>query len=152
MAAKPEPFQTEWGKVRPDYPRSDLEGRLVGVMRLKLEDRGLQLIPQGSRCIRRHDVHELILTTEPAKPGMAVGRAAYQGFVEFAVGGVALLGDEVLVGDAPIGSLLGFDETHLPNHLNIVVWGDRFLSGVESGFRLGDRVQFRACYTGRPAT
>ena len=135
-----DPFLTDWGRVRPDYPRSAIEGRFVGVMRLKVEDRGFELIPQGSRCIRRWDVHELIVTDEAAAPSKRVGRCAYLGFVEFASGGVVLQGDEVRIGDALIGHVAGFDETHLPNHLNIVLKGSAFASGVERGFSLGDLI------------
>jgi hypothetical protein len=128
--------------ARPDYPRSGLAGTLVGIMRLKLESRGLQLIPQGSRCIRRWDIHELIITEEKAGPGRRADRVAYLGFVEFSQGGVLLIGDEVRVDGALVGTIAGYDETHMPNHLNIVLSGDSATSGVERGFVLGQAVTF----------
>lgn len=128
--------------ARPDYPRSGLTGTFVGVMRLKLDSRGLQLIPQGSRCIRRWDVHELILTEEKARPGGRADRVAYLGFVEFSQGGVLLIGDEVRVGDILVGTIAGYDETHMPNHLNIVLTGAAATSGVERGIALGQSVTF----------
>lgn len=128
--------------AQPDYPRSPLEGIFVGVMRLKLDARGLQLIPQGSRCIRRHDVHELIITEEKTEPGGRADRVAYLGFVEFARGGVMLTGDEVRVGETLVGTIAGYDETHMPNHLNIVLTGAATTSGVERGIALGQAVRF----------
>jgi hypothetical protein len=128
--------------AQPDYPRSPLEGSFVGVMRLKLEARGLQLIPQGSRCIRRFDVHELIITEERTGPSGRADKVAYLGFVEFARGGVMLTGDEVRIGDALVGTIAGYDETHMPNHLNIVLTGSAWTSGVERGIALGQAVRF----------
>lgn len=128
--------------AQPDYPRSGLEGAFVGVMRLKLDARGLQLIPQGSRCIRRHDVHELIITEEKTGPGGRADRVAYLGFVEFAKGGVLLTGDEVRLGERLVGLIAGYDETHMPNHLNIVLSGSPASSGVERGIALGQTVCF----------
>ena len=111
-------------------------------MRLKLEARGLQLIPQGSRCIRRFDVHELIVTEEKTGPSGRADKVAYLGFVEFAKGGVMLTGDEVRIGGALVGTVAGYDETHMPNHLNIVLTGASGASGVERGIALGQRVEF----------
>jgi hypothetical protein len=128
--------------AQPDYPRSGLEGVFVGVMRLKLEARGLQLIPQGSRCIRRFDVHELIITEEKTGPSGRADKVAYLGFVEFARGGVMLSGDEVRIGGDLVGTIAGYDETHMPNHLNIVLAGSPATSGVERGIALGQRVEF----------
>jgi hypothetical protein len=116
--------------ARPDYPRSALAGNFVGVMRLKLDSRGLQLIPQGSRAIRRFDIHELILTEEKTGPGGRADRVAYLGFVEFSQGGVLLTGDEVRVAGALVGTL------------NIVLTGAPWTSGVERGIALGQAVTF----------
>lgn len=128
--------------ARPDYPRSALAGSFVGVMRLKLESRGLQLIPQGSRAIRRFDIHELILTEEKTGPDGRADRVAYLGFVEFSQGGVLLTGDEVRIGGTLVGAIAGYDETHMPNHLNIVLTGSPWTSGVERGIALGQPVSF----------
>lgn len=141
MGGKSRAFDPSHTWAQPDYPRSGLEGAFVGVMRLKLEARGLQLIPQGSRCIRRYDVHELIVTEEKTGPSGRADRVAYLGFVEFATGGVMLTGDEVRVGGTLVGTIAGYDETHMPNHLNIVLTGSPATSGVERGIALGERVQ-----------
>lgn len=137
------PFFNAAGQwAAPDYPRMAVDAVFVAVMRLKLPDRGLQLIAQGSRCVRRFDVHELIVTTEKTGPGGRAGAVAYLGFVEFQTGGVILYGDEVRLGDRIVGRIAGYDETHMPNHLNIVLTGDETASGVERGIRLGQAVRF----------
>lgn len=140
-------FDPNGGGVRPDYPRTKMKARLVGVMRLAVRARGLALIPQVSRCIRRHDVHEIILTDELAGPGGAVQNVAYLGFAEFLTGGVVLQGDEVRVAGAPIGTIAGFDETHAPNHLNIVVRAADCRPGVTRGHALGDTVMLCPIYS-----
>jgi hypothetical protein len=142
MSDKTAAFNPSHTWAQPDYPRAGLEGTFVGVMRLKLEARGLQLIPQGSRCIRRFDVHELIVTEEKTGPSGRADKVAYLGFVEFAKGGVMLTGDEVRIGGALVGTIAGYDETHMPNHLNIVLTGASGASGVERGIALGQRVEF----------
>jgi hypothetical protein len=137
MAARFDPNGTQ---QRPDYPRSPLEALMVGVMRLSVRDRGLSLIPQASRCLRTHDIHEFILTEEAAGPGSRVGDVAYLGFASFVQGGVAMAGDEVRVGANVIGWIVGFDETHMPNHMNIVLRVARLQTGIELGVALGDRL------------
>lgn len=140
-------FDPNGGGVRPDYPRTPLVARLVGVMRLAVPARGLLLMPHVSRCIRRHDVHELILTDERAGPAGTVQNVAYLGFAEFLAGGVVLVGDLVQVAGESVGSIAGFDETHAPNHLNIVVHTADCRPGVARGHRLGDAVLFQPLYS-----
>ncbi|MBL8698036.1 MAG: hypothetical protein JNK67_06675 [Alphaproteobacteria bacterium] len=138
-----------WARARPDYPRVDIPGALVGVMRLKVLDRGMSLITPWTRAVRRFDVHELIVTDADAGPGDTVARCAYLGFAEFAAGGVAMSGDELWIDGARIGTVAGFDETHMPNHQNIVIRGDALLTGLERGLRLHAPIVLRAVYSGR---
>ena len=50
-----------------------------------------------------------------------------------------MVGDKVSVDGRHLGALAGFDETHMPNHMNIVV---RTGSMDEPYIHVGDRVQF----------
>jgi hypothetical protein len=126
-----------------DSPHTPLEATFVCVLKHSLESRGLNLILNRSRGIRRHDVHELIVTDEDdAAPGGEVNRIAYIGFVEFSTGGLLVAGQPVAVNGETIGEIAGFDETHMPNHQNIVLKGTPRLSGYDRGYRLGDRVGF----------
>jgi len=122
-----------------------LVGRLVVVLRGHVDRRRLVLIPQPSRAVAMHDVHELITTGEPgAAPGASVNRIAYLGFVAFQRGGVVLAGDEVRVGRRLVGRVAGYDLTHMPNHMNIVIAAPRAASGEDLGLRLGARVVIAA--------
>lgn len=141
-----DPFDDPAWDRRPTYPRSALAARLVAVMDFERSDRGLVLIRQRTRCLRRFDVHELIQTSEAAAPGGMVGQVAYIGFVEFLVGGVIAEGDDIHAGGRRLGRIAGFDETHLPNHLNIVVRNDAATCGRDLGLALGDPVEVRPQY------
>ncbi|MDR7866482.1 MAG: hypothetical protein RIN56_06640 [Sporomusaceae bacterium] len=141
---KQDPYAAGKFTSNPYAAKTDVAGVLTVVLRGKMEDRGLELIKPISRCIRRHDIHELILTDEPdAKPGSRVDRIAYLGFAAIEDGGVIVAGDGVYLAGRLVGTLAGFDETHMPNHLNIVIrTTDRLADGVEQGAELGMPVRF----------
>jgi hypothetical protein len=140
---KIDPYAAGKFSANPYAAKTDVAGALAVVLRGKMEDRGLELIKPISRCLRRHDIHELILTDEPdAKPGSRVNRIAYLGFAAIEDGGVIVAGDGVYLAGRLVGTLAGFDETHMPNHLNIVIRTDRLADGVEQGAELGMPVRF----------
>ena len=43
-----------------------------------------------------------------------------------------------------IGTIAGFDDTHMPNHMNIVIAQDRLQSGAELGLKLEEPVSVGA--------
>jgi hypothetical protein len=78
------------------------------------------------------EIHELAVTDDPAAgPGARVERVAYAGFVEIVCGGVILVGDHVTLGPRQLGQVVGFDCTHFPNHMNILVRGPNWQTGRE---------------------
>ncbi|MBP8614175.1 MAG: hypothetical protein KBI40_04890 [Firmicutes bacterium] len=121
--------------------KSILSARVVAVLRGELENRNLELIPQPSRVVKQGEIHELIVTDEESSPGKKVQRIAYVAFVEFLSGGVLLSEDLVFAGNRLLGSIAGYDMAHFPNHMNIVINGER-LSGEESGVTVGTPVFF----------
>ncbi len=122
--------------------RVTVSASAVGILRGRVLDRDLSLIPQPSRAVRKGDVHEIVVTDQAVSPGSKVARVAYLAFIEFQCGGVLLSGDKVSAGDAVVGEIAGFDLSHFPNHMNIVIRGD-LSSGEERGLRLGDCVEFQ---------
>lgn len=70
-------------------------------------------------------------------------RIAYLGFVEIISGGVLVAGDELLIDGKVLGRIAGFDETHLPNHINIVIISDKRCDGVSLGLTLEGEVSFK---------
>ena len=139
------PANTSRGSgTRGEPLRRPLEARFVGVLNNRNDGRGLALIKAHTRVVRRYDIHELILTDEQsAAPGGTVGGVHYIGFVEFeAGGGILAEGDSVNIGGKAIGTIAGFDESHCPNHYNVLIKGPRRITGVEPQQRPGDLVIF----------
>ncbi len=128
----------------PCADKTPVVGRLCCILHARAEQRGLQLATFPSRAVQQHEIHELILTAEErAEPGREINRIAYLGFFEILVGGVLWSGDRVEIGERCVGTLAGYDLTHFPNHLNIVVCaGEPVSTGLEFGFHLGDSVTF----------
>lgn len=125
----------------PNILRLALEGHFVGVLDSKRFRRGLNLIPPKTRCIRRYDIHEIVITDEmDAAPGCSVDRFFGVGFVEFNSGGSIAQGDRIEFGSGIVAEVAGFDETHAPNHLNIVVKTPTPKTGIELGIEPGDSI------------
>jgi hypothetical protein len=123
--------------------KSPVLGRLTVVLRGHLDQRGLELIRQLSRVVAAGEVHELLVVDEPgAGPGQVINRVAALGFLEFVTSGVLLVGDEVLINDQAVGHLAGYDLTHMPNHMNLVISAPRMISGVDLGLELGATIKF----------
>jgi hypothetical protein len=121
--------------------KASLEGKVVAVLNSVREGRGLQLIVPKTRCFKQYEVHELILTDEEnARPGFEVNRVAGIAFVEFTKGGVLAEGEQVTIGKQAIGRIAGFDETHFPNHINIILKGPKRQTGEALGITPGQKV------------
>lgn len=142
-----DPYSTVYDSSRANYPRSATNGIFVAVLHRTVPDRGLILIRQHARCIRKGEIHELILTEEDAAaPGGEADKIAYLGFIEFKRGGVIVSGDRFSVNGQDIGELVGYDETHMPNHMNILIRGKGLVAGYARGLMLGDQFTFRSPY------
>lgn len=139
------------------YPASDrraVEAQLVVVMTNSMEGADRLLMGERSRALRRFDVHELLVTTDPIGPGDRLTRAAFLGFFEVTVGGLLVVGDRLLLppagdsgasnegGRRVIGRVVGFDDHHMPNHLNVVVEAESLRTGAELDLGVGDAVLF----------
>ena len=139
-----DPYKTGMFKENPYAAKSDIEGNLVVVLRGAYEARGLELIKPPSRCVLKYEIHELIFSDEAGiGAGTKVDKIAYIGFVEILKGGVITVGDGLFWNGERIGFVAGFDETHMPNHINIVVRCEKRISGEELGCAPGDEIVFR---------
>ena len=139
-----DPYKSGQFKKSPYYRKSDIEAKLVVTLTTTFETRGLQLIAQPSRCICTNSIHELIMTDEAGKgPGATVDRIAYVGFMDIKQGGVITVGDAVIVDGQCIGHIAGFDETHMPNHYNIVLYAPERKTGEDLDFFPGANVVIR---------
>ena len=138
-----DPYVSGMFQESPFSAKSDVEGRLVLILQSRMERRGLHLIPQPSRCVCKYQIHEFSFTDEAdAKPGSPVDRIAGIGFAEIEAGGVILAGDEVSYNGVLIGRVAGFDETHMPNHYNILVRSSALKTGRDLEMVPGGRLCF----------
>lgn len=136
-----DPYKAGMFKVNPYAQKSPCEGELVVVLDGKMEGRKLQLMSPISRALLTHEIHELIVTDEvEAGPGKEVNRIAYWGFFEVTKGSVIVVGDTVQIGGRVLGTIAGYDETHMPNHINIIVKASERETGVELGLSLGEKI------------
>lgn len=123
------------------HSKIDIVGRFVVVLDGKLDNRGLNLIKPISRAFPKNTIIELIGTDERnAEPGSEVNNICYLGFVELLNGGVILSGDKVIWNDKEIGTIAGYDDTHMPNHQNTIVKMGKRISGKELGIKMNDKI------------
>lgn len=119
--------------------KQPVEGKIVALLHIVFEDRGLTLIESKSRTMKLHEIHELMITDEYAEPGGGANRVRPIGFFEISKPGLIVVGDGVWVQDRFLGKLVGYDLTHMPNHINVVVRSENL---SEPRLRVGDKVRF----------
>lgn len=124
----------------PYVSKTDVVGRVVAVLRGVTDSRGLYLESYRSRAVRAGDVHELMITDEPADIETTVDRVALLAFFEVTEAGVILEHDRVQIGDVTVGKIAGFNDTHIPNHQNICLSG-QLLDGEALNLQLGAEVR-----------
>ena len=121
--------------------RRHLKGCIITVSGSRSEKRGLRLIPQKTRALCKHEIHEMITTDEiNAGPKKTVNKVAIVCFFEITQGSTLVEGAPVFINNNKIGRVAGFDDTHFPNHYNIVVISPQRFTGVEAGLSLGDEI------------
>ena len=118
-------------------------GQAVTVLDSTHEARGLKLIATYSRALQKNSIHELIATDETGKrPGDTANRIAYLAFFEVTRGGCLIIGETLFVDDQAIGEIIGFDETHEPNHLNIIIGVKQRQTGPQLKIKVGSKIKF----------
>ncbi|MDT0301422.1 DUF6917 domain-containing protein [Streptomonospora wellingtoniae] len=126
-----------------DGPKRAVTGTVVKVLIHRREERGMELLPFASRCVRAGEVHELVATDHAeTADGSRIDRVAFLGFAEIGCAGVVDRGDELRVDGRVVGTVLGFDGCHFPNHYNILVHTRAPLTGGELDLHPEDRVEF----------
>lgn len=126
-----------------DGAKRTVRGELVKILTHRREDRGMVLEGFASRCVQRYEIHELLTTDQHSQdPGAVVDSVGFLGFAEIAVGGVIDRGDPVFIGGHRVGSVLGFDSCHFPNHYNVLIAVDRTVTGPDLGLRPTMEVRF----------
>ena len=128
---------------RPLCRKGDVIAEMVVVFGNKRGQRALNLIAPYTRVVPLNEIHEFIITDEEqARPGGQVDRVAYLCFAEIKKGGAIMFGDSVFIEDQKVGRVVGFDETHMPNHINVIIYSPEFKSGFDWGFTVGQQMLF----------
>jgi len=120
--------------------RRPVIGKIVALLHITFEDRNLELIPSRSRGLRKNEIHELMITDEEdVSPGGGADRVSAIAFFEVLEGGLAVVGDKVAIGGRSLGRVAGYDLTHMPNHMNVLVEAESLDSGP---IEVGDAIEF----------
>jgi len=139
-----DPYASGMIKKSPYAQKKAIKGKLVAILDAVIEKRGLKLITPKSRTIKKNEIHELIVTEEKnAAPGKIVNSVAYVCFFEIEKGGVMVVGDRVYIGEKLIGKVIGFDDTHMPNHQNIILYASKKETGIELKINLDGEILFK---------
>ncbi|MHA1977794.1 MAG: DUF6917 domain-containing protein [Candidatus Hodarchaeales archaeon] len=122
-----EPYKSN---LIPDHwqtaPRRTIKGKLVAISGLRLKQRDTWLIHPRTRVFSKYSIAELTVTDEKSvNPGSNINSVLYIGFLEIQKGGVVIAGDIVALDGREIGNVRGFSDIHVPNHINIMVEGNR---------------------------
>ena len=136
-----DPYARALFKENPFSLKRSIECSAVAVLQARLDNRSLRLIPQISRVLKKNDIHELIFTDEKeSRPETIVNKIAYIAFIEILKGGVMVVGDKVYWNNNLLGIVAGFDDTHMPNHQNIILYSPKISTGKELGIQVEDPV------------
>jgi hypothetical protein len=133
-----------------DGAKRRVDGTLVKILCHRREDRAMRLEEFSSRCVRAGELHELVATDHTqSAPGTRIDRVWFLGFVEIGRAGVIDRGDEVWIRGRLVGTVLGFDGCHFPNHYNILIHSPDPRTGLELSLAPETPVVFGAA--GEPA-
>ena len=120
-----------------------VKGAVVTVLDSTHEARGLKLISTYSRALPKNSIHEIIATDETGKkPGDTADKIAYLAFFEVTRGGCIIVGETLFVDGQAIGEIIGFDETHEPNHINIIIGVKSRQTGPQLRIKAGSKIKF----------
>jgi len=120
--------------------RRPVVGEVVALLHVTFEERGLKLIQSKSRALVEDEIHELMITDEEAAPGGVSDRVSAMAFFEVKEGGLIVVGDRVTLNDGFLGVVAGYDMTHMPNHMNVLL---KVESLEPLALSVGDKLLFR---------
>jgi hypothetical protein len=136
-----DPYASGLITENPYGAKRTIKTSVVAVLQLEMEGRGLNLIQPKSRALKKNEIHELIVTDEKeAKPGAVINKVSYIAFIEVYRGGVMVVGDKVYWNNNLLGTVVGFDDTHMPNHQNIVLYSPKRRTGEDLQIKIDDQI------------
>jgi hypothetical protein len=139
---KTEPFSLEIPNYIKQMDFAEIESRFVAILGHQSPDRGMVASPYHTRCIQAGEIHELVYVAESHDGLIDLNDAWYLGFIEFRQGGVLAKGMTIEIDGQAKGQLIGFDDTHFPNHLNLLISAQNPQTGQEMNLKLNDSCYF----------
>jgi len=115
--------------------KREVPGRWVAIMDYSRNDRNLELTPYKSRCMKKGEVHEFLVCDSKTDISKSINNVSYIGFGEITESGVIEPGDNLIIDGEIIGEIIGFDESHMPNHYNIIIRCKNLNTGKEIGLQ-----------------
>lgn len=134
-----EPYGNTLVGYVPECRKAELRFTVSAVLANSVRERNLHLIQPPTRAVVTGAVLEMVCTTEDARPGEVVHDVAYLCFAETVTSGVLVVGDRLRAGEFR-GVVLGFNEAHAPNHINVIIGSGQAASGKALGFEPGDPI------------
>jgi hypothetical protein len=147
---EPDPYAAGLVSKQLRIIKNPVPAHAIGILTNTSQGRRMALIASASRAVRMHDIHELVCTEEAPAPGEVVNDVGYLAFIAIEESAVLAVGDLVQVDGALFGKIVGFNEVHAPNHINIIVQVPALCSGFEAGWHPGTRILFVTSSVGSP--
>jgi len=122
--------------------RREVNGRWVAVMKNRRDDRMMVPAKWRTRYFLAGEIHEFILFRPDVDRDVEMSLVSYLGFAKIVDGGVVAVGDELQLAGRMIGTVHGFEETHAPNHYNILIASEELPTGAEIGLEIDAPVTF----------
>ncbi|MEV7540885.1 DUF6917 domain-containing protein, partial [Pseudarthrobacter oxydans] len=122
----------------------DVNTSVVRLLFHETDARGMRLSHHGSACVRRGEIHELVVTTDATdSAGSIIDRIGYIGFIEFTEPAMLTRGDTFWYGNIPLGEFAGYDESHMPNHLNLILRHSHLITAEDFDLRPRDVITIK---------
>jgi hypothetical protein len=125
--------------------KRQVEGLVVKLLHHKRTDRGMMLASFETRCVQRGEIHELVSTDHAGtNPGDRIDRVGFLCFLEITRAGVIEIGDSFCHHGETLGRVIGFDESHFPNHYNILIGSETLLNAGDAALSVEDTITFQS--------
>jgi hypothetical protein len=89
----------------------------------------------------------MITDEQEAAPGGGADRVSAIAFFEVSRGGLAVVGDDLLLDGVKMGEIAGYDMTHMPNHMNVLVKAETL---DRPPIRVGSRIEIHRTHKSLP--